>query len=89
MYGANEIILVEEDLVNRTNVNIIWTTQDYIISQDKGIAGKTIATSRLSFATNGTPIEIINPDTSDNTSPTEVKKIRNEKSSSHHRSSKL
>ena len=89
VYGANEIILVEEDLVNRTNVNIIWTTQDYIISQDKGIAGKTIATSRLSFATNGTPIEIINPDTSDNTSPTEVKKIRNEKSSSHHRSSKL
>ncbi len=62
LYGANEIILIEDNAILRQEINIIWTTPDTVITQDPQLAGKTIATSRLSFATNGSPVNIITPE---------------------------
>ncbi|MGJ8656248.1 MAG: efflux RND transporter periplasmic adaptor subunit [Akkermansiaceae bacterium] len=62
LYGADEIILIEDNAVQRKQINIVWTTPDSVITQDPDLAGKTIATSRLSFATDGSPVEIITPE---------------------------
>jgi len=62
LYGANEIILIENDAIQRTKINIVWTTSDSVITLDSHLAGKTIATSRLGFATNGSAVEIITPE---------------------------
>jgi len=62
LYGANEIILIEDEKVLRKKINILWGTQDHVITTDQDIAGKLIATSRLRFATDGTPVEIMNPE---------------------------
>jgi len=58
IYGANEIILIKEGLIKRININITWTAPDYVITQDPELVGQTIATSRLSFATDGTTVEV-------------------------------
>ena len=62
LYGADEIILVEEDRILRKKINIVWSTIDTVITQDADLAGKTMSTSRLGFATDGSPVEIITPD---------------------------
>jgi hypothetical protein len=61
LYGADEIILIEDGQIQRQKINIIWTTLDSVITQDAKLEGKTIATSRLGFATDGSPVEIIIP----------------------------
>ena len=73
LYGADEIILIEDDLIQRKKINIVWTTPDTVITQDKDLEGKTIATSRLGFATDGTPVEVIVPENLTPKNP-EVKK---------------
>ena len=88
IYGANEIILIENDLIKRTNINITWTTQDFVITQDSELAGKMIATSRLSFATDGTSVEIIYSN-NESTEPTKAQKVHSDKHPPHKRSSKL
>lgn len=62
IYGADEIILIEDNKILRKQINIIWSTPDSVISQDPSLKGKTIATSRLSFATDGSPVEIVTPE---------------------------
>ncbi len=62
VYGADEIILIQDNAILRKKINIIWTTPDTVITQDPELEGKTMATSRLGFATNGSPVEIILPD---------------------------
>lgn len=73
LYGADEIILIENDLIQRKKINLVWTTPDTVITQDQELKGKTIATSRLGFATDGTPIEVISPENLSPKNP-EVKK---------------
>ena len=73
LYGADEIILIEDGQIQRQKINIIWTTLDSVITQDAKLEGKTIATSRLGFATDGSPVEIIIPEDPSPENP-EVKK---------------
>jgi len=72
--------------MNRKKINIVWTTPEAIITQDPELAGKTIATSRLSFATDGSPVEIINPDQDSPENPA-VKKDERKKKGPHGRPS--
>ncbi len=73
LYGANEIILIKDEQIQRKKINIIWTTLDSVITQDSELEGKTIATSRLGFATDGSPVEVIMPEDLSPKNP-EVKK---------------
>jgi RND family efflux transporter MFP subunit len=73
LYGVDEIILIEDDLIQRKKINITWTTPEAVITQDRDLEGKTIATSRLGFATDGTPVEVIVPENLTPITP-EVKK---------------
>ncbi len=72
LYGADEIILIDKDKIQRKKIKILWTTPDAVITQDQDLEGKTIATSRLGFATEGSTVEIIK-DEDLNTKKTEEK----------------
>jgi RND family efflux transporter MFP subunit len=69
LYGADEIILIEDEKIQRKKINITWTTLDSVITQDPELEGKIIATSRLGFATNGSPVEVIIPEELDPENP--------------------
>lgn len=59
LYGANEILIVEGDIITRKKINIVWSTQNSVITTDQDITGKLLATSRLNFVKSGTTVEII------------------------------
>lgn len=88
IYGANEIILIKEGLIKRININITWTAPDYVITQDPELVGQTIATSRLSFATDGTTVEVFGTDNK-LVEPTEAIKSVDKDPPTNKRSSKL
>lgn len=88
IYGANEIILIKDGVIQRRNINITWSTPDSVITQDPDLDGMSIATSRLTFATDGTPVQIMTPD-SESTTPLEVKKSQGNKRHENKRSGKL
>ncbi|MFT5906750.1 MAG: RND family efflux transporter MFP subunit [Cryomorphaceae bacterium] len=79
LYGADEIILIEDDQIQRKKINIVWTTLDSVITQDPELEGKTIATSRLGFATDGSPVEIIIPEGLSPENPEVKKEDKNNK----------
>lgn len=62
LYGADEILLINDDKIERRSIDIIWSTEDSIIVTDADLEGKVLATSRLSYANTGTPVEIIESD---------------------------
>lgn len=62
LYGADEIILIIDNKIQRKKIDIVWSTPDSVITQDAELQGKIIATSRLGFATDGSPVEIITPE---------------------------
>lgn len=80
LYGANEIILIENNKIKRQKINIVWSTQDTIITQDPELKNKTLATSRLVFATNGSKVEIIPPEETEADQPTHAKKKKDTRS---------
>jgi len=59
LYGANEILLVEDGAIIRKEIDITWSTTDSVITTDTELAGKLLATSRLNYAKTGTPINVI------------------------------
>ncbi len=58
LYGANEILLVEDGEILRKEIDIAWSTPDSIITTDTYLAGKLLATSRINYAKTGTPINV-------------------------------
>jgi len=59
LYGANEILLVEDGEILRKEINIAWSTPDSVITTDADLVGKLLATSRINYAKTGTPINVI------------------------------
>lgn len=58
LYGADEILLVENNTIKRKQVNIAWSTPEAIITTDTSLLGKTLATSRLNYAKDGIQVQI-------------------------------
>lgn len=63
LYGANEILLIEDGKVLRQEINIDWSTSQAVITTDSQLEGKLLATSRINYAKTGTPVNIIEDDT--------------------------
>jgi len=61
IYGANDILLVEDGKLLRITINPIWTTADTLIVPAENLAGKLLVTTRLSNPHSGTPVGIITP----------------------------
>lgn len=62
LYGANEILLVEDGEIVRKEIDIAWSTTDSVITTDPYLVGKILATSRLNYAKTGTSIDVIEED---------------------------
>ncbi len=65
LYGADEVLLIEDGKIVRRSIKIIWATEDSVITVDPDLAGKVLATSRLSYANTGTPIEVMEEEFAD------------------------
>lgn len=63
MRGLNRIYLIdrEELQIQRTQIESVWSTPDVVVVRDGLEAGDWLAVSRLPFAPNGAPVEIIEP----------------------------
>ncbi len=59
--GVNRIYLVDraEPQILRTNVNPIWTTAEDIVVRDDLVEGQWLSVTRLPYAPNGAPVEIV------------------------------
>jgi RND family efflux transporter MFP subunit len=59
--GVNRIYLIDPEnlTLSRKTLNPIWSTSDSFIVQDEIRQGDWLATSRLNYAPNGAPVEII------------------------------
>lgn len=63
MRGLNRVYLIdpEEMAIERTEVESVWSNEEIIVVREGLEAGAWLATSRLSYAPNGAPVEIIEP----------------------------
>lgn len=63
--GVNTIYLVtsDEPVIKRTKVEPIWSTADVIIVRDELVEGQWLSTTRLPYAPDGAPVEVIEPST--------------------------
>jgi multidrug efflux pump subunit AcrA (membrane-fusion protein) len=59
MSGLNEVLLVRDGKFVRVGITPIWSGKTTIITRDGIIAGDQITTSRLPYAPDGAPVEII------------------------------
>lgn len=61
--GVNRVYVIEPEklTIQRTNVIPLWSTIDVLVVRDGFKDGDWLATSRLSYAPDGAPVEIIPP----------------------------
>lgn len=59
IYGKDEIILVTDNLIERRKINIVWSTIDSVITDSIDLDKALLATSKLSYAPEGSPVRII------------------------------
>jgi hypothetical protein len=59
--GVNRIYLVARDkpAIQRTEIEPIWTTADVLVVRDGLEAGQWLSTTRLPYAPDGAPVEIV------------------------------
>lgn len=64
--GVNRIYLVdpEDPAIIRTSIEPIWTTQNELVVADGLECGQWLSTTRMPYAPDGAPVEIIEPKTS-------------------------
>ncbi len=61
--GVNRIYLVARDTpaIQRTEIEPIWTTADVLVVRDGLEAGQWLSTTRLPYAPDGAPVEVVEP----------------------------
>ncbi len=69
--GVNRVYLIEPEklTIQRTDVTPLWSTSDVLVVREGFKDGDWLATSRLSYAPNGAPVEIIPPPIAAGTTP--------------------
>ncbi|MGJ8632396.1 MAG: efflux RND transporter periplasmic adaptor subunit [Luteolibacter sp.] len=63
MRGINRIFLIEKEnsQISKTDISPIWSNSEVIVVKNGLSPGDWLATSRLPYAPNGAPVEIISP----------------------------
>ena len=59
IYGKDEIILIKDNTIHRQTINIVWSTIDTVFTDTEGLDKALLATSKLSYASQGSPVRII------------------------------
>ena len=59
IYGKDEIILIKDSMIHRQTINIVWSTLDKVFTDTKGLDKALLATSKLAYAPQGSPVQII------------------------------
>jgi hypothetical protein len=61
--GVNKIYLIDREgpAIHKTDINPVWSTADTLVIRDGLNPGEWLATSRLPYAPDGAPVEIIEP----------------------------
>jgi hypothetical protein len=61
--GVNRIYLIDPagPALRRTEIDPVWSTSEILVIRDSLKPGDWVATSRLPYAPNGAPVEIIEP----------------------------
>lgn len=63
IYGKDEIILIQDNTIHRQTINIVWSTIDTVFTDTEGIDKALLATSKLAYAPEGSPVRIIDAGT--------------------------
>lgn len=64
--GLNEILVIREGLLTRVNFTPIWSSSDTVITREGIESGDLLCTTRLPYAPEGAPVEIIPEPEADN-----------------------
>ena len=59
IYGKDEIILIKDNTIHRQTINIVWSTLDQVFTDTDGLDKALLATSKLAYAPQGSPVRII------------------------------
>ena len=59
IYGKDEIILIKDNTIHRQTINIVWSTLDKVFTDTDGLDKALLATSKLAYAPQGSPVRII------------------------------
>ncbi len=59
IYGKDEIILIQDSTIHRQTINIVWSTLDQVFTDTEGLDKALLATSKLAYAPEGSPVRII------------------------------
>jgi len=59
IYGKDEIILIQDNTIHRKTINIVWSTLDKVFTDTEGLDKALLATSKLAYAPEGSPVRII------------------------------
>ena len=59
IYGKDEIILIKDNMIHRQTINIVWSTIDKVFTDTEGLDKALLATSKLAYASQGSPVRII------------------------------
>jgi hypothetical protein len=61
--GVNRVYLIDKEnpAIQRATIEPIWSTAEVLVVRDGLEPGAWLATSRLPYAPNGAPVEIIEP----------------------------
>ena len=59
IYGKDEIILIKNNQIHRQTINIVWSTLDKVFTDTEGLDKAQLATSKLAYAPEGSPVRII------------------------------
>jgi hypothetical protein len=59
IYGKDEIILIQDNMIHRQTINIVWSTIDRVFTDTEGLDKALLATSKLTYAPEGSPVRII------------------------------
>lgn len=60
LHGGDEVILVVDNKIQRQKINVVWSTQDSVLTDTPELENTLLALSRLTYAPEGSPVRIIN-----------------------------
>lgn len=59
IYGKDEVIIIKDNLIHRKTINVVWSTLDSVLTDTAGLTNELLATSKLSYAPEASPVRII------------------------------